>query len=88
MLGRACKLYIFRSYNISAFNAMRFDENPFTSQCKKKTKKAEEFQIMHFHWSFSNDITTVKGFKALAFQEQERTSICSAVFDRNDPEVH
>ena len=26
------KQYIFRSYNTSIFNAMRFDENPFTRQ--------------------------------------------------------
>ena len=29
----------FRSWNTSAFSAMRFDENPFTCQLKKKKKK-------------------------------------------------
>ena len=59
--GRACKRYIFRSYNIYFFNAMRFDENPFTCQCEKQDKKDEGFQISRFYWSFSSDIVTVKG---------------------------
>ena len=36
MHGRACKQYIFRSYNTYTFNAMRFDENPLTGQCEKE----------------------------------------------------
>ena len=40
---------------------MRFNENPFTYQCKKEDKKAEGFQISHFYWSFSSDIMAVKG---------------------------
>ena len=43
-----CREYILRSYNTFAFNAMRFDENPFTFQCEKENKKAEGFQISHF----------------------------------------
>ena len=45
----------------SPFSAMRFDENPLQSQCKKENKKAEGFQISHFYWSFSSDIMAVKG---------------------------
>ena len=40
---------------------MRFDENPFTYQCKKEEKKAEGFQILHFYGLFLNDIMAVKG---------------------------
>ena len=50
------------------FNAMHFDENPFTCQYerrrrrkKKEKKKAEGFQISHYYWSCLNDITAVKG---------------------------
>ena len=35
-----CKQYIFQSYCTSTFNAMRFDQNLFTCQCKKEGKKA------------------------------------------------
>ena len=48
----------------STFNAMRFDEDPFTRQCEKTTTedlKAQGFQISHFYWSFSSDVMTVKG---------------------------
>ena len=48
MDGRAYKQCIFRSYNTSTFNVMRFDENPFTFQREKENKKAERFQISHF----------------------------------------
>ena len=37
---RAYKQYIFRSYDTSTFNAMCFDENPFTCQCEKGDRKA------------------------------------------------
>ena len=40
MQERAGKQYIFQSYNTSTFNALRFDENPFTCQCEKGDKKA------------------------------------------------
>jgi len=40
---------------------MRFDENLFTDQCEKEDKKALEFQISRFYWSFSSDIMAVKG---------------------------
>ena len=42
MHGRACALYIFRSFNTSAFSATLFDENPFTCQCEKKKKRKEK----------------------------------------------
>ena len=45
----------------SIFNAMRFEENPFTCQYEKEDKKAEMFQISHFYGSLSNDIMAVKG---------------------------
>ena len=40
MYGYAYKQYIFKSYNTSTFNAVRFDENPFTCHCEKEDKKA------------------------------------------------
>ena len=44
----------------STFNAMCFDENPFTCRCEKENTKAEGFQISHFYWLFSSDKMTVK----------------------------
>ena len=32
-----------------------------TCQCQTEDKKAEEFQILLFFWSFSSDIVAVKG---------------------------
>jgi len=43
---------------------MRYDENPFTCQCKKEEENAEGFQILHFYWSFLSDIIAVKGLRA------------------------
>ena len=60
MHGRACKQFIFRSYDTSIFNAMSFDENPFTCKCKKEDKNAEGFQISQFYWSFLNGIMAAK----------------------------
>ena len=60
MYGRAASS-IFSIIHHSAFNAMRFDENPFTRQCEKENKKAEGFQISHFYWPFSSDIMPAKG---------------------------
>ena len=40
MHGGTCKQYMFRSYNPSNFNAMRFDKNPFTCQSEKENRKA------------------------------------------------
>ena len=62
MDGRACKEYIFQSYNTSTFSAMRFDENPFTCQCEKENKKVSGFQISHFYWSFSSNTMAVKAY--------------------------
>ena len=48
---------------------MRFDGDPFTSQCEKENKKAyefQEFQIAHFQGSLSDDILAVKGLKQRA----------------------
>ena len=59
MHGLACKQCIFWSYN-TTFNAVAFDENPFTCQCemeKKKRKKAEGFQLSHFYC----EVMAVKG---------------------------
>ena len=52
MQGRASKQSIFRFYNTSTFNAMRFDQNPFTYQCKKENKKAEGFKFCTFSLRF------------------------------------
>ena len=49
-----------RSYNTSTFNAMRFDQNPFTCQCKKRKQKSLRVQISHFQSSFLSDIMAVK----------------------------
>ena len=61
MHRRAYKQCIFRSYNTSTFNAVRFDESSFTCQCEKEDKKAERFQVSHFYWPFASDIMAVKG---------------------------
>ena len=45
----------------SDFNAMRFNDNPFTCQCEKEKKNAYGFQTSHLYWSFLNDIIAVKG---------------------------
>ena len=66
MRGRASKQYIFRSYKTYTFNAMRFDENPFTCQCKRENKKDSGFQISHFYGSFSSEVRAVKGLKRLS----------------------
>ena len=55
------KQYIFQSYSISTFNAMRFDENPFTCLCEKENKKASGFEIWHFYWSLSSDLMAMQG---------------------------
>ena len=46
---------------------MRYNENPFTCQCKKEEENAEGFQILHFYQSFLSDIIAVKGLKAATF---------------------
>ena len=46
--GRACKQHVFWLYITSTFNAIRFDENPFTCQCEKENKKAKRFRISRF----------------------------------------
>ena len=61
MHGCAWKQYIFRSFNTSTFNAVTFDENPFTRQCEKEDKNAKGFQILQFYWLFLSNIMAVKG---------------------------
>ena len=63
MPERTCKQFIFRSYNTSTFNAMRFDANPFSCQCEKEDKEAEGSQMWHLYWSFSSDVMAVKGLE-------------------------
>ena len=52
---------IFSGPVTAIFNAVRFDETPFTCQYEKEDKKTEGFQISHFYGSFSSDIMAVKG---------------------------
>ena len=59
-----CLQCTFRSCNTCTFNAMRYDANPFTCQCKKEEENTEGFQILHFYRSFLSDITAVKGLRA------------------------
>ena len=40
MHGRAYKEYIFRTYNIFSFSAIRYDESLYTYQCEKEDRKA------------------------------------------------
>ena len=61
MHGCTFRQYIFRSCDTSAYNAVRFDENHFTCECKKKNRIAERFQISHCWWSFSSNIMAAKG---------------------------
>ena len=37
-MHRRLQTVYFWSYNTSTFNAIRFDENPFTGQCVKESK--------------------------------------------------
>jgi len=39
MHRRACKQYIFWSYNTSVFNIMHLGKNPFVYQCENKDTK-------------------------------------------------
>ena len=65
MDGRAYKQCIFRSYNTSTFNVMRFDKNLFTCQCEKKDEKAKGLQIWPFYWSFPSDVMAVKALNVV-----------------------
>ena len=47
--------YIFRCYNMSAFNAMHFIENAREKK-KEEEKKAEPFQISQLFWLFSGTL--------------------------------
>ena len=52
----------FTVLQLSTFNAMGFDENPFTYRCEREKEQAQGFQISHFYWPFSfSDIVAVKG---------------------------
>ena len=63
---------------------MRFDENPFEKEDKKKKCEKEDknpisgFEISHFYASFSNDMIAVKGLRSVTFQAFCRIS--SVVF--------
>ena len=48
----------------STFNAVCFDENPFTCQCGKEDRNSTGIQMLHFYWSFSSDIMAVTGLRA------------------------
>ena len=61
MHGRGSKEYIFRFCNTSAFNATRFDEDPFACQCEKESKGLEGLKFRTFNGSFSGDIMAVTG---------------------------
>ena len=47
----------------STSNAIPVDKSPFTRQCEKEDRKAKEFQILRFDWSFPSDIVAVKGLR-------------------------
>ena len=51
---------IFRPYNKSTFNSIRFDEKPLK---KKGGKMASGFHISHVNLSFSSGIMAVKGLR-------------------------
>ena len=66
MHGRACKQYIFQSYNTSTFNAMRFDKKSFHMPVRKRKQKG--LRVSNFALLlvvFSSDIIAVKGLRAL-----------------------
>ena len=48
---------------ISALNALRFCDYPFTCHYNIENKNAEGFKIPHCRWSFSSDIMAVKGLR-------------------------
>ena len=51
MHGRACKQYIFQSYNTATVNALRCDESPSEKEKKKKKCEKEEKRLkgVKFH---------------------------------------
>ena len=64
----------------STFNAMCFDENSFTCQCKKEDRNSYGFQILHFYWLFSSDIMAVKGLKLLNFMTNLMSNLMINIF--------
>ena len=56
-----------QSHNKSNFNIAHFDKNPFICKTEQKREREREkekavvFQISHFYWLFSSDVTAVKG---------------------------
>ena len=59
MHKHVCKQYIFRFCNTSTFNAIRFDENPLTCQCKKRKQKGLKVSnivllLVIFKWPHSS----------------------------------
>ena len=78
MHGRACRQYIFRSYNTSIFKATPFDEILSRADVKKRTEWLTGFKVCIFHWPFSRDIMAVKGlikpiYSCSAFLQQFTT---------------
>ena len=51
---------IFSGPITSSFDAMHFDENPFTCHCEEEDKKVHVFSVSQFYWLFSSDIVVVK----------------------------
>ena len=68
-LWHANSIFSGHIFSTSTFNAIRFDENPFTCQCEKEDKNALKkwFQNWPFCWSFPSDIMAVKGLKQTGF---------------------
>ena len=52
---------VFSTPVTSPFNAMCFNENPFTSQCEIEDRSSYGFQILRFCSSFSTNIMAVMG---------------------------
>ena len=52
-----------------------FYGDPFTCQREKEDNKAERFQILHFHGSFSNNIMAVKGLMSADAKEHTRDNL-------------
>ena len=81
MRGRACKPYIFRSYNTSTFSAMRLDKNPFTRRCEKRMQKGVrvwDFALLWlvFKWRHGSEGVNLRRPEDGHFQNKFSLRLC------------
>ena len=79
----ACKQYISCSYNTSTFNAMGFQENPFTGQREKRGKKGMGFKfctftgLFFFKWHHGSEgVKKNKLIQELLTEDERKAALC------------